>query len=632
MMLKIMNRSRFSLTQKRALLMVADLLSVNFAYLLTLFFYFEGQNPFYSAKQLVIRAVVITVVHLVLFIAFGLYNSIWHFAGMYELAQCFAAVSIGQVLCLIYDYVVWTLWMPGKDFVWGYYLFIWMLTFACVGGMRVLYRVLRRFSSRSLRNRRNGNRIMIIGAGEMGNIILNELKADEYRKGVPVVIVDDSIGKQGRRMHGVPVRGGCDKIPEISARYNVDTIIYCIPSASEERQREILEIAMKTGCQLKKSPTMQELVSANGAVKKIRDVEIADLLARPEIKLDTEVCSYLKDQVVLITGGGGSIGSELCRQAALYAPKKIVLFDIYENNVFELRNDMNSIYHGNPEIVIRIGSVRDMKRLQDVFEEFHPSVVFHAAAHKHVPLMEDSPCEAVKNNVFGTFNAAACAEQFGVKKFVILSTDKAVNPTNVMGATKRITELIVQYFNRYSSTTHFAAVRFGNVLGSNGSVIPIFKKQIAKGGPVTVTDARMTRYFMTIPEAAQLVVQAGGLAKGGEVFVLDMGQPVKILSLAEQLIRLSGFEPYRDIDIVFSGLRPGEKLYEELSMDQENADRQMTSNNKIFVTTPFRQDDVEFLQQLEDLKHADAENVRDCLRAILPNYVDNEVVNSKVKG
>lgn len=632
-MLKNMKRSRFTLTQKRALLMVVDLLSVNFAYLATLFFYFEAENPFFTAQQLLMHGLVASAVHLVLFIAFGLYNSIWHFTGMYEIAQCLVAVSIGQVFCIVYDYAVWALWMPtGKDFVWGYYPFIWMLTFACVGGLRVLYRVLRRFTGRSIKNRRNGSRVMIIGAGEMGNIILNELKADEYRKGVPVVIVDDSIGKQNRRMHGVPIRGGCDRIPEIAARYNVDTIIYCIPSASEERQRQILEIAMKTGCQLKKSPTMQEMISQQNAVKRIRDVEISDLLARPEIKLNTEVCSYLKDQVVLITGGGGSIGSELCRQAALYAPKKIVLFDIYENNVFELKNDMDRTYNGKPEIVIRIGSVRDMKRLQEVFTEFHPSVVFHAAAHKHVPLMEDSPCEAVKNNVFGTFNAAACAEQFGVKKFVILSTDKAVNPTNVMGATKRVTELIVQYFNRYSTVTHFAAVRFGNVLGSNGSVIPIFKKQIAQGGPVTVTDARMTRYFMTIPEAAQLVVQAGGLAKGGEVFVLDMGQPVKILSLAEQLIRLSGFEPYRDIDIVFSGLRPGEKLYEELSMSEENADRQMTSNNKIFVTTPFRQDDVEFLQQLEDLKHSDETNVRDCLRAILPNYVDNEVVNSKVKN
>lgn len=623
-------KSYFTLTQKRLLLIIADLISVNLAYVLTMFMFFRGDVILFGTNGFFVRSAVLTVTSLILFIVFGLYNSIWQFAGIYELTQCMAAVVIGQVFMFAYDYITWPIYCPDKKFIWGYYIFLWMLTFAFVGGIRVLYRLLRRFSGSSIQNKRKGNQIMIIGAGYMGSIILSELKADEYRQGVPVVVVDDSKGKQGRRMHGVPVRGGCDRIPEIAKRFNVDTIIFCIPSASDERKQQILEIAVKTGCQLKTSPSLLEMASSNDAVKKIRDVEIADLLARPEIKLDTEVCSYLKDQVVLVTGGGGSIGSELCRQAALYHPKKIVLFDIYENNVFLLKNDMDHIYGGDPEIVIRIGSVRDMARLQEVFEEFHPSVVFHAAAHKHVPLMEDSPCEAVKNNVFGTFNAAACAEQFAVKKFVILSTDKAVNPTNVMGATKRLTELIVQYFNRYSQTTHFAAVRFGNVLGSNGSVIPIFKKQIAEGGPVTVTDTRMTRYFMTIPEAAQLVVQAGGLAKGGEVFVLDMGEPVKILSLAEQLIRLSGFEPYKDIDIKFTGLRPGEKLYEELSLNEENADRQMTSNNKIFVTTPFRHDDIKFLQQLEDLKYSDASTVRDCLRVIIPNYRDNEEVNCKV--
>ena len=394
----------------------------------------------------------------------------------------------------------------------------------------------------------------------------------------------------------------------------------CLPSVGSERQTEILRIAVKTGCKLKTSPSLLEMTdTSNGG--RIRDVNITDLLSRPEVELNRDVCGYLKDQIVLVTGGGGSIGSELCRQVSKYHPKKIVVFDIYENNAYLLKQQLDAYHKGNPEIDIRIGSVRDPKRLREVFDEFHPSIVFHAAAHKHVPLMEDSPKEAVKNNVFGTFNVASIAVEYNVKRFVNISSDKAVNPANVMGATKRITEMIVQYFERKcKNSTIFAAVRFGNVLGSSGSVIPIFTEQIKNGGPVMVTHPDITRYFMTIPEAAQLVVQAGGLAKGGEIFVLDMGEPVKIVTLAENLIMLSGYKPYTEIEIKFSGLRPGEKLYEELVLDEESDERKMTANNKIFVTKPVNMDDELFEKELEKLKDADENEVRGIIKEIVPNY------------
>ena len=353
---------------------------------------------------------------------------------------------------------------------------------------------------------------------------------------------------------------------------------------------------------------------------KIRKVDVLDLLSRPEVQLDPDVCKYVTGETVLVTGGGGSIGSELCRQIARYSPEKIVIFDIYENNAFTLKNSLDRQYCGAPKVEIRIGSVRDIRRLREVFEEFNPSSVFHAAAHKHVPLMEDSPYEAVKNNILGTYNTATCANEYGVRNFVLLSTDKAVNPTNVMGASKRVCELIVQHFSKITKGTKFAAVRFGNVLGSNGSVIPIFKEQLENGGPLTVTHPDITRYFMTIPEASQLVVQAGGLAKGGEIFVLDMGEPVKIVTLAENLIRLSGFEPYKDIDIQFTGLRPGEKLYEELSLEAELDERKKTGNDKIFVTKPLEIDDEQLEKDIKAIVDLKPDEVRAYLKRLVPNY------------
>ncbi len=377
---------------------------------------------------------------------------------------------------------------------------------------------------------------------------------------------------------------------------------------------------MNTGCVVKMSDHQEFLEKPKSALKSVRSVDILDLLSRPPIELRADVCKYVTGEVVLVTGGGGSIGSELCRQIAKYNPDTIVIFDIYENNAYELKNALDRAYFGTPHVEIRIGSVREEARLREVFEEFHPTSVFHAAAHKHVPLMEDSPYEAIKNNILGTYNTAKVADEFGVRNFVLLSTDKAVNPTNVMGASKRCCELVVQHFSKISENTKFAAVRFGNVLGSNGSVIPLFKEQLKNGGPLTVTHPDITRYFMTIPEAAQLVVQAGGLAKGGEIFVLDMGEPVKIVTLAEKLIKLSGYEPYVDIDIQFTGLRPGEKLYEELILPSEKDGMHKTENNKIFVTAPYDFDDAYLMEHIEHIGDMQPSQARTFLKELVPNY------------
>ena len=460
---------------------------------------------------------------------------------------------------------------------------------------------------------------MIVGAGFMGNYIIDNLASDGFRTGYPVIAVDDNPAKKGKRINGVKVKGTCEEIPEIADKHNIDIIIICLPSASQKRQKEIIDIAMQTKCAVKISPSITEFIEGDKTRRNVRDVEIKDLLARAEVTLDKKVCHYLLGETILVTGGGGSIGSEICRQAARYHPKTIVIFDIYENCAFELQNKLRDKYGDEIDIEVRIGSVRDMDRLAEIFEEFHPDVVFHAAAHKHVPLMEDSPCEAVKNNVFGTYNVAVTADKFKVPKMVILSTDKAVNPTNVMGCTKRITEIIVQYMNKKSENTEYAAVRFGNVLGSHGSVIPIFKDQIANGGPITLTHPDIERYFMTIPEAAQLVCQAGGLAKGGEIFVLDMGEPVKIMDLAKNLIRLSGYSE-NEIEIKITGLRPGEKMYEELAMESEMETRSKTALEKIYVTQPMDIDDAAFESMLADLHDVTDNNVREKLMKIVPNY------------
>lgn len=612
---------------KSMLMMLYDVLAVNLSYILVMVLG-SGQKDWDVILQ---RALPVTAVFIVLYYAFKIYSSMWQYAGLREVLNVAVATVIGGISGLAIDIIMSRFNFASSNLQNGcfdafFYIFGTLVAILLVAGMRVGYRLIRRYYRElALKKDEKLNRVMIVGAGDMGMIIINELEVNSYSRGKPIIAVDDNPLKVGKRIRGIPVKGTCDDIPELAKRYRIDTIILCLPSVDSERQTEILRIAVKTGCKLKTSPSLLEMTD-NSQGGRIRDVNITDLLSRPEVELNKDVCSYLNDQVVLVTGGGGSIGSELCRQVSKYHPKKIVVFDIYENNAYLLKQQLDAYHHGNPEIDIRIGSVRDQARLREIFDEFHPSIVFHAAAHKHVPLMEDSPKEAVKNNVFGTFNVASIAVEYNVKRFVNISSDKAVNPANVMGATKRITEMIVQYFERKcKNSTIFAAVRFGNVLGSSGSVIPIFTEQIKNGGPVTVTHPDITRYFMTIPEAAQLVVQAGGLAKGGEIFVLDMGEPVKIVTLAENLIMLSGYKPYTDIEIKFSGLRPGEKLYEELVLDEESSERKMTANNKIFVTKPVEMDDKLFEEELENLKNADEENVRSIIKTIVPNYNEAKI-------
>lgn len=607
---------------KSTLMMLYDIFAVNFAYIFVMLLG-GGQQNMSAIWQ---RALPVTVIFIVLYHAFKIYSSMWEYAGIREVCNVAMATVIGGISGIAIDLILSSIGGAASELKNGcfdayFYVFGTLVAIVLVAGMRVIYRLVRRYyRERNLKMEEKLDRVMIVGAGDMGMIIINELEVNNYARGKPIIAVDDNPLKVGKRIRGIPVKGTCDQIPELAKKYNINTIILCLPSVDSERQTEILRIAVKTGCKLKTSPSLLEMTDTSQGGR-IRDVNITDLLSRPEVELNRDVCSYLKDQVVLVTGGGGSIGSELCRQVSKYHPKKIVVFDIYENSAYLLKQQLDAYHKGNPEIDIRIGSVRDQARLREIFDEFHPSIVFHAAAHKHVPLMEDSPKEAVKNNVFGTFNVASIAVEYNVKRFVNISSDKAVNPANVMGATKRITEMIVQYFERKcKNSTIFAAVRFGNVLGSSGSVIPIFTEQIKNGGPVMVTHPEITRYFMTIPEAAQLVVQAGGLAKGGEIFVLDMGEPVKIVTLAENLIMLSGYKPYTEIEIKFSGLRPGEKLYEELVLDEESSERKMTANNKIFVTKPVDMNDELFEKELEKLKKADEDEVRGIIKEIVPNF------------
>lgn len=613
---------------QRLLLFIFDIAVVNGSFVLSLFLHFGYALPQWVTRYILLRMPLITVVFIGLFLVARLYNNLWRYMSFYELLSTVFCTGAATVIFLLFDSIGQLLQNTGvidTDFFkrMPYIVYIDSFLLICFFsvGIRMFYTAFRTISSDAKRRRGSANkRIMIIGAGDMGSSIIYEMSVSGYKFGSPVVIVDDDTSKLNSAIRGIPILGTIKDIPELVKKLEINEIIFCIPSATAERKREILEIAMSTGCNLKTAPNIDDLTGVNDRIsERIRDVDVLDLLARPEVKLDTEVCKYLKNQTVLVTGGGGSIGSELCRQIARYAPDKIVIFDIYENNAFTLKNSLDRRYHGAPQIEIRIGSVRDIERLREIFEEFNPSSVFHAAAHKHVPLMEDSPYEAVKNNVLGTYNVCHCANEYGVKNFVLLSTDKAVNPTNVMGATKRIAELTVQHFSKISKGTKFAAVRFGNVLGSNGSVIPIFKEQIKQGGPLTVTHPDITRYFMTIPEASQLVVQAGGLAKGGEIFVLDMGEPVKIVSLAENLIKLSGFEPYKDIEIQFTGLRPGEKLYEELSLEEELDGRRKTQNDKIFVTAPIPFDEELLEREIQAIPNLKPNETRNFLKRLVPN-------------
>lgn len=492
---------------------------------------------------------------------------------------------------------------------WAYFLFFRYLPisiFFISIGMELIFTGLIRFIERykygaSFFNKNNPNnrRIMIIGAGDAGVAVLNEITRHDNEYGRVVSFIDDDPTKRNATIKGVTVDGATDDINKVVKNKRINSIIFAIPSVSMKRRAEILEKVKKLNINVKLVPSMYEIINGKIDISKVRDVSIDDLLGRDQIKLNNESLSdMIHDKTILVTGGGGSIGSELCRQISRYSPKKLIILDIYENNAYDIQLELLRKYP-DLDLDVCIESIRDKDRMRAVFEEYRPDLVFHAAAHKHVPLMEDSYISAIKNNVFGTKNLLELADEFQVKKFVNISTDKAVNPTNIMGATKRIIEIMLQTINN-KSNTDYVAVRFGNVLGSNGSVIPLFKKQISQGGPVTVTHKDIIRYFMTIPEACQLVLQAGAIARGGEIFILDMGEPVKILDLAENLIRLSGFVPYEEIDIEFTGLRPGEKLFEELLLDLEKSDK--TEFDKIFIEKPQVHDEKQLQESLSKFK------------------------------
>ena len=609
----------YQLFYRRTALIVYDIISVIAAsYLAILIRYDFDVSTVPAAFLLPIRHFlpIGLVIALFVFYLFRLYHSLWAFAGETELQNLVMA-------CLVTSAVngagINLFRMEGKAVPDSYYFlyFFFLLTFLFAS--RFSYRFFRS-RKHKLQNRKNSISVMIIGAGEAGNTIIKEIVSSNFSTMVIRCIIDDDKNKWGRFIQGIKVVGGRDKIIESADLYDIDEIFLAIPSASPAQIKDILEICKETNCKLRSLPGLYQLVNGEVNVSKLRDVEVEDLLGREPIRVDIDsILGYVQNKVVLVTGGGGSIGSELCRQIAGHKPAQLIVFDIYENNAYDLQQELKEKY---PELnlVVLIGSVRNTSRINYVFETYHPDIVYHAAAHKHVPLMEDSPNEAVKNNVFGTWKTAMAAAQNHTKMFVMISTDKAVNPTNIMGASKRICEMIVQTFNRHYET-EFVAVRFGNVLGSNGSVIPLFKKQIAAGGPVTVTHPDIIRYFMTIPEAVSLVLQAGAYAKGGEIFVLDMGEPVKILDLAKNLIRLSGYRVGEDIKIVFTGLRPGEKLYEELLMKEEGL--QDTDNKLIHIGRPIELDERLFFQQLKQLEEASKEenkDIRPLIHEVVPTY------------
>ncbi len=554
-----------------------------------------------------------TVMTLIIFFLFHLYNSLWRYAGINEVINIALASGISGIIHFL------TIFGTYRKMPRSYFIFYVLLLFVATLVVRFSYRIVRMLY-KSGHHGLGMRTTLIIGGGEACNIVIRELKMSDNLDSHICGIIDDDKRKHGTYIQGIKVLGGRDMIVPVAEEQGVNEIIVAMPSAPKKEISAILEICQQTQAELKIMPGVYQFVNGEAAVEKIRPVEIEDLLGREPVKINLDsVINYVRNKVVLVTGGGGSIGSELCRQIAANNPKMLIIFDIYENNAYEIQQELIRTYP-SLHIEVLIGSVRNTSRVDKVFADYRPDIVYHAAAHKHVPLMEDSPNEAVKNNIFGTYKTALAADKYGTKKFVLISTDKAVNPTNIMGASKRVCEMIVQELNQHSATD-FVAVRFGNVLGSNGSVIPLFKKQIEEGGPVTVTDKRIIRYFMTIPEAVSLVIQAGVLAKGGEIFVLDMGDPVKIDDLARKLIKLSGYVPDKDIKIEYTGLRPGEKLYEEMLMDEEGL--QETENSLIHIGRPLVFDGEKFLEQLNrlyDEAYGETDNMKELVADLVPTY------------
>lgn len=611
-------------------LVFIDLILIYLSYYLAFifrFYYDDGLRDItliYSGH--IVRISIFAIIYVIVFYMFKQYKSIWTLAGYDEFINGVIASIVVMALNIGLSFVERNRIPLMVTILAGI-----MVMITC-NGVRIFWRVCRRaFKYAEVEKSRDIKNVLIIGAGSGGALVSSEYRKFPHLGKRVVAFIDDDKQKLGTYVNGVKVYGNRDDIVSVVKERNVDEIIIAIASIKEGVLKGIIEKCKEAKAQVKIMPGVAEMIDGKFSINKIRDVDVEDLLGRESIKLDYDgISDYLKGKTVLVTGGGGSIGSELCRQISKFKPKELIIFDIYENNAYEIQNELRRTYP-NLNLMTLIGSVRDKVRLEEVYKTYKPQVVFHAAAHKHVPLMEDSPAEAVKNNVVGTFNVASLASDYNVERFVLISTDKAVNPTNIMGATKRMCEMIIQSLDKVSET-EFVAVRFGNVLGSNGSVVPLFKNQIANGGPVTLTHKDITRYFMTIPEAAQLVLQAGAYAKGGEIFVLDMGEPVKIYDLAENLIKLSGFEPHKDIAIEVTGLRPGEKLYEELLMSEEGLTE--TKHKKIFIGKPGDFDLGDVRDKIDELLRVAISGneivLRQRVKEFVPTYKEPEEVNCKV--
>ena len=613
------NRKRLAIE-----LVLFDIIAIQLAAFLAILTRFEFRihtiEPLFI-DTLVHYAVLNTFCSICIFAAYRMYSTLWSFASIMDFFNVVKAVLISSVFQFIGIHML--AWPIPRSFI---VLYIGWLGIAAVFP-RMMIRILR--GGRRIPLQAIGKQaipVMLIGAGEAGSIILQEFKNSKFVEKEIVCVIDDDPKKWGTFIHGVPVVGGRRKITQSVVRFGIQEIVLAIPTLKPHERKNIINICQQTGCKMSTLPGIYQLINCDVKVSMLRDVQIEDLLGREAVRTDLEsIMSYVKDQKVMVTGGGGSIGSELCRQIADDQPKQLIIIDNYENAAYELQMELGR-KHPELDVIVLIVSVQNRRKIREIFEQYKPDLVFHAAAHKHVPLMEYSPCEAIKNNVFGTMNVASEANRSGVKRMVLISTDKAVRPTNIMGASKRICEMVIQTYNQRSKT-EYVAVRFGNVLGSNGSV-PLFKQQIREGGPVTVTHPDIIRYFMTIPEAVSLVLQAGAYAQGGEIFILDMGEPVKILDLAENMIRLSGLVPGEDIEIKFTGLRPGEKLYEELLIDDDN--KKETANKRIFIGQPIKIDEAEFDEKMKELEKAtfsEDENIRQVVKKLVPEYTIQQINN-----
>lgn len=597
--------------KRLSLLIWVDICIVWFSIYSSYFFRFDGVIEGFFLKQMIVYGLISTLITLGCMFYFRLYNRVWEYASVGELVAITKAIAVSTVL----SFVAASL-LVGQRVPLSVFFRTAETILLLSGGTRFAWRFIR---DKYINQSKTTSRALIVGAGDCGAMIAKELRNQKKQPIEPVGFIDDDPNKQSMQILGLLVFGGRNKIAEVVSKYSIDEIIIAMPSASRNEVLEVIEICKLTKAKLKIIPSLNDVIQGKVTLNAIRDVDVEDLLGRDPVKLELDgIADYVQGKVVLVTGAGGSIGSELCRQIALFKPAQLLLLGHGENSIYQIDKELGEKYSSLHKIAV-IADVQDRLRIEQIFNEHRPQVVFHAAAHKHVPLMEANPAEAIKNNVFGTRNVAECADQFGAERFVLISTDKAVNPTSIMGATKRVAELIVQNLDS-TSATKFVAVRFGNVLGSRGSVVPQFKEQIARGGPVTVTHPEMVRYFMTIPEAVRLVIQAGAFARGGEIFILDMGEPVKIVQLAEDLIRFSGFEPYTEIKIVFSGVRPGEKLYEELLMSEEGL--QSTAHGRIFIGKPTDLSNVElqFLLRKMDGNCLNEANCIELLNQIVPSY------------